>query len=977
MADYAMLLDAGAGQLGLKDDLDLIRGLVEVAKKWRDIADEAEIDGVGSASELFSKLVADFGSDKVKGAFERVGLANEHASLKRLLAKAQEIEGSVPEKYKKLLEPLSKYASAAADEGQVAWSVVGKRDLDAGGEFKFGFNAKAGIVFEAGDKIKFAEGEERRLLKIGTDAKVGATGSGKLPFSLGSVGGGAEAGVNAALAYYFKPADEGQLYAVAVAERLTKLPNPYDYGAVWRAFASGELGLEAITYTIDGIAKANVEISFADTASFGTKLSAELKMSVSAEASIKSEYSLHLIGAAAAGAGGRKIRAVLTRKKRSDAQLGLELGVDLDLSKLAQRVHAIFKRAVDKWDEALKAVTPFLSPGTYLQSQLGELLNEQAERLIGDAELRQALVKDLRGAIGIDTSSDAALAGWLSGEIAGAIDSVSGTLTSPVHDAAGRVAEALKRRLPAAFGGGDAAAKIQGAAESLLGKVDGELRQTVQSLLLEPGNALGRALKEAGARSTDVVAGLDDALKSVRELIKKYDALIHKALAVAGDEAKAKITARIRAEEKRSDETNYLIVGTFDSPGDAAGKVFYALTRGTPADLRGLLAHDVPGDGFELDAGRSSLRRWSERLSKVGYDVVLFGLEVSGSTLVMGNAAIVVDGTGKVRVDTKGGAERKFESREEGREVTFVDTFSLLRAKLAAPGAGERAIDLGVSVIHKDKSLKLGEMRGFVESLSERNLLPAGSVAAATAHFTRWAGSDDKKARLIADIAAKLWLDKPQAEALMMLGERNADGTLQRSAALRIARTAIAALVETKAVSKKRLTDAAAHVREHMYRPGYPHAGLADIVLDMKVRGDGGELFDTWKHLLPTGDERFRSDVSRLIERESKQVNALVALIETLGRIYLAQPSGNEPSRLGWDENKYRRAQFELAGHAAGWLRTGQEWLFWAAREVQPWTVALLCTVADLARGSRAGAMSLNLTRRNDQGERLEQVEIA
>lgn len=963
MADYLKLIEKGAGVVGLEDDLALIQTLVEMADNWEELANG--VGGARSASELFAKIAADIDGETVTRAFAALNLSETQGKLSGLLGKVKALEGKIPEKYKKLLEPLSTYD--AGGDGEVEWSLIDRQEEFSGGDFKLGLSGGAKIALEAGDKEVIDGAEQHPLLRIGTELAVGAKGGGKVPFPQGSLGLGAEASAATSLKYYFKVPSAGALYAFAVAERIPALPSPFDFGAVWKAFASDTLALSAIVYVFNGAAKANVEITLADTASFGADLVAELGMSISADASFESEYMLTLAKGDPAAGGGREIRAVLSRERATTEKLALGLKIDVDLSKLAQRVHAMLKKVVDKWDSVLKEIKPFLSPGTYIQTELSELLGQEAERLIGNAELRDVIVRDLRGVIGIDTGDDSALTDWLSGEVSGAIDSVRGVLADQTEGAVQRVTNALSHRLPA-FARPEVANRLQPAIQSLVDKAEEKLRAKVDELRTQASDHFVSALRKAGAETAGVVTDLDQALASVRSVIEKYDALFHDMLDKTADAARAKISARIQAEEEASSGENYQISGWLEADSENAGKVFHALTRGEKAGLRALFAGDTPSGGFRLDEEKSSLRTFSKRVSKMGYDVVLFGFAASGELIMSGEAAVEIDGNGKVQVDSVTNVARRFKGRMENREVSFVDTFSLVRTKLVGRGLrDERTAELGASVTHHDKSLKLGEMRGFVESLEEHELLPPASVTVAEQHFFRWAGTTSKDAALPADIAAKLWLSKREAETLMMLDRRDPRGRLTREAGVAIVRTALGALYETTGMSKKRFEQAAEFVLADLYRERT--STVSEILYDI------AKVPRTVEHRLPRDSERFREDVKGFLD-EQQRMKGLVDMIDTMGLIYQAQPDvPGQPSPLGWDAAMYRAAQHSLGLHSQAWLLTGGEYLFWIKREVQPRMVAFLWTVAQLGRGTRENAMSLTMTHHPETGQ-AETVEL-
>ncbi len=112
MTDYLKLLDEAAGAVGLGDELALIEALRDIAKSWNDLIQQAKkIDGVDSAEALLTAIVANIDDPRLNPLFEKVPGVRE--KLDALFKKIGALKDKIPEKYWKLLEPLSKFEAGA------------------------------------------------------------------------------------------------------------------------------------------------------------------------------------------------------------------------------------------------------------------------------------------------------------------------------------------------------------------------------------------------------------------------------------------------------------------------------------------------------------------------------------------------------------------------------------------------------------------------------------------------------------------------------------------------------------------------------------------------------------------------------------------------------------------------------------------------------------------------------------------------
>lgn len=960
MATFETLLQAGRS---LADDIELLKAFRDLATAWWRAA--AEVEDLPSLEAFLELSGKDIESDVAKAAFAKLDAEALRVKIAGLVGKIAGAEAKIPEKYKLLLRKISTFDSAGADSdlGLAAWRLIDKETpLPVGDKFTLGLQTKASLEFEAGDAWRYAsDAMPAPLLRISAVGDLAAKAGATLPFQPWTLGAKAATSAHAELHYYYDVRDQDALFGGAVAQRLTQLPSPFSFEAVWDAFATTDLA--GVIYKFEGAASAEVEVSLADTLAFGAGVVGALGAAVKLSVDLHGGYALSFRAASPAQSGGRQIIATLSRVTGKGASAGLSLGLDIDLSSLAGRVHEILQKAINVWQGGLEKIQPYLSPGIWAQKEAGDLLSNAAKAIVDDEALRGAIVRDLQGALGIDTSDKSAVTAWVAGEVSGALDK-SGLLTA-AQGQADKVVDQLAGRLPA-FAQAQFRDQLKAAVEALSGKVETAFKTEVDKLVGQDAakiKALGVELKKAGEASKAVFASADDALAGARRLVARYDALFRKVVAEAEDAARRKVAAQVLFEESRDSETSYQFSGVLTGRNEGARAVFDALTRG---DLKALLPlFDQPSSsGFDLDREKSSIRRFSKSESKLGYEVVLFGFAMNGATLLSGEAAALADGAGNIQIDTQGQLVKRFTGPTEGREISFVDVYGLrlLRALEGAPPSVRRALDVGVNLSHKDQSLKRGELVGFIQSLEDVGLLAANTTDESVKQFDAWRidGSDK---RLAADLNAKLWLTGKDPITLLKLGQRQ-NGQLTDVARRAIVEAGIQALLRAHAVKTKDFSEAVNTVNAELIGNFAKVHGrertVAEVFLDYPAK---------W----PPVGVNWTTDGQRHFDyflQQHERLSNLVAMIDLMGDVYEASPADPrdpKPDPHLWDEREYRTAQRDIASTGRSWLKLNKKYLFWAGKDVHPLTVALLLAIVDLA-GAPQRPMTLTMTYRPSNG---------
>lgn len=972
MADYLKLFKSGADIVGLGDDIELLEKLVEVVSSAAALA--RHIDGPTTAEAFLTKFTADLGSAEVKRAFDLAGLADLHSRLVTLVGKADDLVGKIPEKYKALLTPLSAFnaADSKPDSGIVHWIPLNAtQDVDVGEDFTLQFGGTAKIEFEAGDRATIAGVEMTRpLLRLDLEAAVNAKAGMAIPIKFGSIGGEASAALGVGLQSYFDTGAATGPYAFAVATRLPHLPNPFDFGAVWDAFQDEKLGLEALVYTFTEKAKVNVKLALADSGAFQTVM-VDVTAAIAAEASLTRTFQL-TVGAtplkAGEEAGNAKRRNVAIRLIRGaedkfGVTAGLSVGVAFPVQ--AKRIQKLLKTAIGEWDAVLGEISPFLSPGTLLQTELGNLVDEAARDLIDDQALRETIVRDLRTTIGVDGDDRPALETWLSKRLEESINDGAGKLLGEVDGVRDLALAALAKHLPSvARPDAEAAlrAQLAGAIDPLVAKAQDALLTKVRALIARPGNVLGKALKKANVWSGANIQQLDEVLAPLRQLIEKVNKLLHDALEIAEDASRQKISASLQFADQWLWGEEDQIVGTFVAKSDAASALFTNLTRGNLDELVKLVdKRSTPPPAFELDTGNSYVKKTAERTSSGTFALVLFGFGSSGEWLVNGKAKILVDGDGNVQLDDEGKAKKRFlATNSEQREVSFVDTHSLrLVHESGGLSPDIRSIGVTISVMDQDQKLEIGELRGFIKNLEKVELLRPGTGDRATSLFAGWAGSNNPDASFSANIAARVRLDKTQVETMMRLGGRKPGSReLTQATALEIMAKAASVLERAGVEKPVRIEGGVDRVKRVMFED-LAHLS-ADVFIHALARSDV-KLWEEYSTFDRTPPEEVMA-----LDAHLRRMRGLLTLVEGMGQIYEAAPkTAGNPG--GWDERKYRDRQHAVASGAAVWLHSNG-FLLWLDSKVHPITAAFLRTMTELAGLPPGTGLSLDITPKNKAG---------
>lgn len=970
MADEQKLLLIADKALALKDDLAPIKALGDIVANWQKL--EGKVEGAVTAEALLTQIATDVNSNEIKQLFDRAGLSDTYADLKRLLGKVTDAAGAVPGEIKTLLEPLDHF-TAGDPKAEVDWSLScaaspvpesEQYSLDLGVAARVGFNAGARWPNDAASP---------RLLSLGASGKVSAGAKAAVPYAFGTVSGDLQGSATAVIDYYFSPANT--VYALAVAERLGALPNPFDLKAMWDALADESLALEGVVLGLGGSAKASFEVKFADAQALGSGVVVDTGFKVAVSASLNNTYDLSL-RRALSPAGQPAIRAELTRTRVEESELTNALTLEVDVAALTRPVAAAIKTAVDRWDAAIEPIKPFLSPGTWLRDHLLAQLKTALTPLVEDESLREAILADAAGAVGVGDLKTDAIVAWLSDQVTGAIDQANVLADGKLDAAVDRAMARLDKALPLltkllAAEDIDPALKLKTLVGDQIGRIDKALKDQVAALFDKPGKDIAEPLRRAGSAVQGAVTSADQALKPVRDLLDRYDKLFHKILDKAEEAAKKKVTARLYAEESRLNRTVVEIAGLFTAVTADSRAVFEDLSRGRMQPMVQLLETQPTIPGFALDTAASSITRFSADKGGQGFEVAFLNIaDIAYSRLLSTDTTVRIDGLGNVRVDLKGKLEKTLSFLARTRSASFVESAAIVLAAASARDAASPppVLEIGVGASFADKKLEWSEVRDFIESLAEAKLLSDSALEEAKSVFNRWRTAAGGK--IDGEISAALRLSGGSVPVLLELADREA-GALRNTAKKRIAAIAAQALLDSGAIKKHAFNEGAEIVIDRTSGP--KSVPVADAIVDrvkmLKVneRAPPGKVptIDNVGITFPGGGNALQYYVYFL--RQAFVVNQLIALIETMGEVYESVPqTGADP---GWTRAQYEAAQKTMLVASDFWINVADDLIGLLFKgDVGRRTAAFMRTLADLAELPRPGGVTLVMTNNSAAG---------
>jgi hypothetical protein len=961
MSNLLQLFDQGAQIVGIKDDIEAIIGVLELVKK---VEAGGLPDDAPSLDALLDLLADGSDSDNVKKVFGDLGLEPVRAKIAGLLAKVKAAGAEVPKWVKTLATRLDKFG--AADAGSLSWTLLNKDiKVPVSGPLTLGFSGSFALACAAStdwDEMSDAG----QLMQIGLAASLGAKADATIPANAVTLKASGNAAAKLDVNYYFQNADGADLYGAALVKRAVQIPDPFSYAGTREAF--GHPGFMGSAYAFTASAGASFEVSLGKLIDASEGLKVDLSAKVSVAADIKHQYVMTLRRGPDVD-GHPTILAAMSVADSDSKSLGVSVGVTIDLPVLRAKVQELIKDALAEWDGDLAKIREFLSPGTYLQGLIGAQISDSANKLVGDPDLKAALIKDLQGIFGINTTNDLALAGWLKTAISGAVAQRSAALIKTPEAVVKGVLDDIEARIPQSARPlfEKEVAKIVAAAKAGL---DGEVQKLWTAYANKTG-PLGKILGEAGRGVKDAVTGLDQAFEGVRQLLDACNKLVQDVAAKASAAIEKKISIALHAQAKQSRELQVKFSGAFNSDGGDAPDIFREMAHGDLAALADRIRNNVatPPTGFKLD-GVSQVSLTETDEFDAGYEIVLFGFGASGAEKITASATAILDADGNVQIDTKGELEKRFKGGGEERVVSFADVLSIAIGAAAAKDVRPSvtsAVKLGVVLSYHDDKYSAKKLDGFLDDLESDKVkfIDPAKGAKARALLASWIGSGG--GNVDAEVSAKLWFDKDTARKMLRVEriaqdgntagmQRSKEGKLTSGTKREIIEIGLAALDGMGVVKRAKVETAYGNFRRN---------NANQFPMDDPAPKDfaGGVLYFNLALMqtrYPQGKELQDEDL-RSFAKLNRSLHGLIDIIDLAGQAYLSPPPSLEGAPAKWTLKTYREFQRQIVAGSRYWLRLNQELLFFTKDGINPTTLAFMIALERLA-GDLEYPVALSLT---------------
>ena len=625
----------------------------------------------------------------------------------------------------KLLSRLDRFSTpdvqGAADSGLIKWSgggTLGSSPSKRG--FGFELGAQASLSFDADDKWPFSKAEPADqdlslLLSISAsaDLKAAATYSIKLPFS-GVATGNVNASLQPVLQYYFAP-DRQQLYGVALAKALGSLPAPTALGEVWRAAQRSDF--KGLRLSVPGSFTAAFSVAVAAEAELGdVSLSAGLGISAKATRTSRLELSIRALPSAT---GIRPLQLRLANARSAQSQIGFDLDITLDATRLAARAARAVNAALDEVEKELGRLRRFTTPGTLIRATIETKVGE----LINDTSLRTALLRDFGLS---DDTAGTGFVDWASAQVTDAIDAKASTvrdiLQQNATSATDAVVAALQGKLGNALAGHEDT--IRSAIDDLVDEVRNQLRGEIQKGITTATAPLGAALKRLGIDVQNGLATVDQWFAPVQRFLERIEKIVADVREKTELAAKAKLQVELTWEESRSQSSEFLLEAIITSDGPDVESLFDRLVEGDLDQVVALLGKPDGIKGFQLNREKSWLALKSSWEDKTSLRLSILGLEL-GSTLTLSAGTLVsLDGNGNLTLTTKAIASSETNGIKIAQKAAVLAAFQAI-AQVGKP-AQVASPQLHVRISRNYKDLTVGALEAFLQGLEKRGLIGQG-----------------------------------------------------------------------------------------------------------------------------------------------------------------------------------------------------------------------------------------------------------
>ena len=970
----------GETLIDFAQDSKLISAFHKLAEKWPQLD---EVNDGRSLIQVLNEGMDVFNSKSVKDAFVSADLEKQYQLVSLNIAKFQgKLDKFGQRQVARLLDRLDRFTDPDrennnTDPGLVAWVPLNTEvQAGTGAGFVLALNADARIEFEAGDRWPYAQDAEsdptlNSLLRLSVAGSGKADGTGKVPFPPFLLKVDAKAELSAGVAYYVQPKSATQIYGLALAEALASLPNPFEFDVFWKAFQRSDL--KAINLYFDGGVRISADVGLALAAPIKDFGGVSASLNVRAIASRASKLQMSLRALAPAGSAIRPVYFTLSRDTATASEFGVNFDVELDPADFALKVATIVNQALDTIDDRIEPIRPFLTPGKWLKDRAATTLAESVRTLIKDEALEEALIADMRAALGREAAS-ANLVTWIEDTLAGAVEAQAKTVRRGGDAAIDAVMELLKVKLmPLASGfGTDAAeASVRGEVGKLIDHYKAQLDDVVGERSDKLGDRFIGLLKKAADASGAASAQLDTPVKGVQALFDRYDAIVAKIRTATETAAKATLHISLFAETKRFKESEFLLAGTFYAGGEPSARLFKAMLEGSDRALD--TAYDLMKSGgsagsFDLEEDKSWLRRRSGRVSKSGGAIVFLGFKIAGSKLLSREADVRITATNDVEVNARFDITQT-RNRLDGTQVVELSA-PVVRSGRNSPST----LSLSLSLDRFEKDLRAEELQDLLDNLELAGLLRKEAIARGVAQLESWGMIRGSKVKVPASVRLDLAIDGYAAQRLLRLVSQP-KGVLANTEWVAIIQTALYWLDKSGAWTRAQQEKAVMVAAELMKRD-HDQFDNASLLLDwLFAQHDQYNTYNNikkvWRNWKDGRDVDNNSELTQLFNlvgvpgegSEGGRIQRLAYAISELREAVLATPQGLDPSVPdGWTKDRYEKAFATAARGFNPWIANSAK-LLTLSDDLRPTLVAFIGLLTSLSGLDSETALTLVLAR--------------
>lgn len=940
MSDILGFADNGIAIAAGVDILDAINAL---SAGWG----QMHVDDAASFAEILANGSDRFLKPEVKAAAEAAHLGDAYATVADALAAIRKFtQADAGRAVLRLLSRVDQFrddssVNSDSDPGLVRWSPAPINVAASNSRLSFEAGADATLALEAGDLWPYRSdivGDPGLdgLIRIQIDGNARAGAMASLPLQSARLSGEVAATLKSSIAWYVTPAAPSQIFAEAVAAAVPRLPLPTRFDALWKAVQTSNL--KGAILSIDGTIVMKGEIALATDGVIAGIGGVGAAVTVKAEIIRASSFqiSARAIGKPGGGAP-RPITVSVSSAKSRQSTLGIDFSVKLDATDLREKTAAIVRNVISEWDDRLKPLEKFLSPGTLLRDELATQLNGSIDTMVGNASLKAALQAEARRALGLEPG-EAELKTWLNGVIIDAVSSEAGK----VQQGASAAIDGVIARIPVAGLQAEAATLLRTELKKLLAAFDDGLKTAVGQIVTGPAASVADLVARFGVNVDQAVDTIDGKLASVRKLLAHFNALLDKIAVATEKAANYRLQILFATETATREWSEFLFAGTFSQDTPATRALFDNLVAGRVDRVADLLQGGNAVPGVSVDKARSFALRGKSWSQSTSFGLFVIGFEISSKQLLTAEAEVRATADGIVVTGKAGAAV--IDKRPDGTQIVRLSNpYSLAVGTGSDPR--EPVIRLMLDINRFENNLKEGELADFLGSLVTHGLLSSWVPSQALAVLRRWqpigGGNSDVPGRVEVGFA----LDSAAVARLYRRSERN-NRRLSHAADVDIVQKMLDSLLASKAISAKDLAVGLSFALSAI--PGEPKTSNAANLLYMARYDKNWDLPNFSSGIDQSRFERIIGQFGGIGADGYPVKGRMLPFLDALDALAdLALASMGPPDN--WQRDDYLKATRHVSEGLAPWLGNNRK-LLKLDDTVTPQLIAFMLLVRSLAQ---------------------------